>query len=404
MPENISSLLREFIDDYAPLELAFALFQAGVEAQLPTVLWRMPNAQEVQVLVAHAAQPHLPAIEGNCPGFAFHPFQVSEAAPVNFLPANLYYSGKGGEMPTEAGQELPARFWAILRKRGRKRLADWPLRPGGTVKYSHRAEFEQAVSTAVQAMRAGELEKVVLSRTKTLPLPLDFDVLATYAQLTRLYTTAFVSLVAIPGIGTWMGATPELLAQVDKKRVFRTVALAGTQPLTPGLTPADAIWRQKEIEEQALVQRYIISCFKHIRLREYTEVGPRTILAGNLLHLRTDYSAPMDELGFPHLGTQMLDLLHPTSAVGGMPKAKALEMINQLEPHERRYYSGFLGPVQIDGETNLGVNLRCVELGKDTVTAYAGAGMTADSDPAKEWVETELKMQTMLRLFQASES
>ncbi len=222
--------------------------------------------------------------------------------------------------------------------------------------------------------------------------------------MTNLYPTAFVSLVAIPGIGTWLGATPEVLVQIDRHHVFRTVALAGTQPITEGLTPADAIWRQKEIEEQSLVQRYIISCFKHLRLRDYVEMGPRTIAAGNLLHLKTEYSAAMEEVGFPNLGTQMLELLHPTSAVGGMPKAAALKMINELEQHNRRYYSGFLGPVQIGQETNLFVNLRCAEVGKDTVTAYAGAGMTADSNPAKEWQETELKMQTVLRLFQASES
>ncbi|MBC3538170.1 chorismate-binding protein [Rufibacter sediminis] len=392
--------------DTSPGETAHRLFQAALRAQLPVALWRLPNTQEVQVVVASGVQHALPPMEGPQKGFAFCPFQVSASAPVTFLPADLYFSGKAGTAPELGDTVLPTAFWADFQKSGLKTdlAGKWPSHPAGTVPSIARDAFEKTVSTSIKSMQAGCLEKVVLSRTKTLPLFEGFDLLHAFTQLTQLYATAFVSLVAIPGIGTWLGATPELLVQVDRHRVFRTVALAGTQPLTDGLTPADAIWRQKEIEEQALVQRYIVSCFRHLRLREYVEMGPRTVRAGNLLHLRTDFSAAMDEVGFLKLGTQMLELLHPTSAVGGMPKAAALQMIGQLELHERRYYSGYLGPVQLGQETHLFVNLRCVELGQDTVTAYAGAGMTADSVPAKEWVETELKMQTVLRLFQASES
>ncbi|MFC6999273.1 chorismate-binding protein [Rufibacter roseus] len=392
--------------DASPEEIAYHLFTAALQAELPAALWRLPNSQDIQVLVSGERQNELPQLEGGQKGFAFCPFQLSEAAPKVFLPAVLYFCSKIKESLETGEQELPERFWAVFKKTAQKQPSDltWPTHPDGTAKFLARDAFEKSVANAVEAMQAGCLEKVVLSRTKTLPLYEGFNLLNTFTQLTQLYPTAFVSLVAVPGLGTWLGATPELLVQIDKHKVFRTVALAGTQPLTEGLTSADAIWRQKEIEEQALVQRYIISCFKHIRLRDYVEVGPRTVAAGNLLHLKTDYSAAMEEVGFPHLGTQMLELLHPTSAVGGMPKASALKMIKELEPHDRRYYSGYLGPVQLGQETSLYVNLRCVELGKDTVTAYAGAGMTADSIPAREWQETELKMQTVLRLFQASES
>ncbi|WP_205503302.1 chorismate-binding protein [Rufibacter psychrotolerans] len=390
----------------APEETAFKIFRAALATQLPVALWRLPHTSEVQVVVAAQVTHAVPPLEGPKQGFAFCPFQASEAAPGTFLPADLYYSGKAGASLELGERELPARFWANLQETAPKRPPElpWPTHPAGPVKAIARDAFEQTVAHAVKAMQAGCLEKVVLSRTKTLPLFEGFGLLKAFTQLTQLYPTAYVSLVAIPGLGTWLGASPELLVQIDRHKVFRTVALAGTQPVTDGLTPADAIWRQKEIEEQALVQRYIVSCFRHLRLREYVEMGPRTVMAGNLLHLKTDFSAAMDEVGFPKLGTQMLELLHPTSAVGGMPKADALKMIHQLELHDRRYYSGFLGPVQLGQETNLFVNLRCVELGQDTVTAYAGAGMTADSVPAKEWQETELKMQTVLRLFQASQS
>jgi isochorismate synthase len=388
----------------SPVETAHALFTAALAAQLPVALWRLPFTQEVQVLVASKTETKLPPLEGPKKGFAFCPFTVSEAAEVTFLPADLYFSGKADSEVELGENKLPERFKPDFQKTGLKQELTWPSHPQGLPKAITRDAFEQTVATAVKAMQAGCLEKVVLSRTKTLPLFEGFDLVGAFTQLTHLYPNAFVSLVAVPGVGTWLGASPEVLVQIDRHHVFKTVALAGTQPLTDGLTPADAIWRQKEIEEQALVQRYIVSCFRHLRLREYVEMGPRTMAAGNLLHLRTDFSAAMDEVGFPKLGTQMLELLHPTSAVGGMPKASALHMIGELELHDRRYYSGYLGPVQLGQETNLYVNLRCVELGPEMVTAYAGAGMTPDSNPAKEWQETELKMQTVLRLFQATES
>jgi isochorismate synthase len=399
-------IISPFPEHMSPEDTAAAIFRAALSAELPVALWRLPNTKEVQALVAAQVTDALPAMEGPTSGFAFSPFQASATSPITFLPADLYFSGKAGESMVKGETELPVRFWAVLEETAlnQKPATTWPSNPGNPATSIPRDAFEQTVATAVKAMQAGCLEKVVLSRTKTLPLFEGFRLRKAFTDLTRLYPTAFVSLVAIPGLGTWLGASPELLVQIDQHQVFRTVALAGTQVITDGLTPADAIWRQKEIEEQALVQRYIISCFKHLRLRDYVEMGPRTVAAGNLLHLRTDYSAAMEEVGFPELGTQMLELLHPTSAVCGMPKAAALQMISQLERHDRRYYSGFLGPVQVGGETNLFVNLRCVELGQETVTAYAGAGLTPDSNPAKEWQETEFKMQTVLRLFQASES
>ncbi|WP_332912325.1 chorismate-binding protein [Algoriphagus boritolerans] len=108
-----------------------------------------------------------------------------------------------------------------------------------------------------------------------------------------------------------------------KEEQFHTMALAGTQPASGENPLKSAAWTQKEIEEQALVCRYIVDCFKKIRLREYEEHGPKTIMAGNLLHLRTDFKVDMKATGFPQLGSVMLDLLHPTSAVCGMPRKEA---------------------------------------------------------------------------------
>ena len=156
------------------------------------------------------------------------------------------------------------------------------------------------------------------------------------------------------------------------------------------------MWSQKEIEEQALVSRYIVNCFKKIRVREYIENGPKTIQAGNLLHLKTEFTCDKNAINFPELGSVMLSLLHPTSAVCGMPKEAAVAQINKLEKHDRAFYSGFLGPVNYNDTTALFVNLRTMKIDQQHITLYAGCGITADSDPEKEWLETEMKIKTVL--------
>ena len=128
-----------------------------------------------------------------------------------------------------------------------------------------------------------------------------------------------MSIVYTPEHGIWVGVTPETLVSIEDKSIFKTVALAGTKPYDESISLKNVAWTQKEIEEQALVERYIISCFKKIRLREYDEHGPKTSVAGNLMHLRSDFTVDMKATNFPQLGSVMLNLLHPTSAVCGMP-------------------------------------------------------------------------------------
>jgi isochorismate synthase len=245
---------------------------------------------------------------------------------------------------------------------------------------------------------------VVLSRTKDYPYTEKFDLFKAFQKLNKTYLSAFVSLINLPDRQeSWLGASPEKLVGMDAQGVFKTTALAGTQNARTKdgeVIPAKEVrWGQKEIEEQALVSRYIIECFKKIRLREYQEKGPKTSRAGNLYHLRTDFEVNTHEVNFPELGTVMLTLLHPTSAVCGMPKKSALKFINAAENYQRSLYSGYLGPVKIDQESSLFVNLRCMRFKNGTATLFAGAGITEDSDPQKEWDETEMKCETLLRVL-----
>ena len=369
----------------------------------PLAVWRAPDAEQPQLLVARSLEATYtglpPALDGGAPaGFAFFPFRDSDHNPALFLPADVRYDLARPDAVAVAptARELIPSLTAWLGLPTPAALA-WHYGNQPVPHTASEAEYTALVRRGVAAIEARDVMKVVSSRAMRRPLPPGFDPLAAFAELSGKYPRAFVSLVSVPGVGTWLGATPEVLAEVTADGQFRTMALAGTQPLVPGTRPQEAIWRQKEIEEQALVARYIVNCFKQLRLREYHETGPRTVVAGELLHLRTDFEVDLQSVPAPaSLGTDMLRLLHPTSAVGGMPKTAALAFLQRHEGYDRAYYSGFLGPVNVEapGLAYLFVNLRCLQLRPTEAILYAGTGLTIDSDPAREWQETQMKMQT----------
>lgn len=263
------------------------------------------------------------------------------------------------------------------------------------------SNFPEIVSEAVKEIKSGRLHKVVLSRYEDFDLQQPFDALNILQSLAKKYDNAFCHLTNTQTYGCWMGASPEKLIAIENNQYFSTDSLAGTQVLADDTELMDVAWTQKEIEEQAMVSRYIIECFKKIRLREYEEIGPKTVKAGNLTHLKTAFKVDMDYTNSPMLGSTMLELLHPTSAVCGMPRELADEFIKTQEGYQRSLYAGFLGPVGFDGNSDLFVNLRCMQLDEHTARLYAGAGITEYSNPEKEYLETANKMQTMLKALQA---
>ena len=392
-----------------------ALFATAIRFHLPVAVWRLPGTTEIKLCVSlRPAQTSgdVPQLESGISGFAFYPFQVSDKYPAHFIKADITYSSLSAKLKFNFKLSENPEYVALVQRlqehfekiKGSAHTSNWHVSRKVKPYQTSEANFNQLVQESVAAIEAGQMEKVVLSRVRATELAPGFDIMATYLRLQETYRNAFVSLVSIPDTGTWMGASPEILVQVSKDRIFKTVALAGTQALTPDCNPAKALWQQKEIEEQSLVQRYILNCFKRIRLREYTEMGPRTVVAGNLMHLRTDFMVDMKKENYPLLGTQMLQLLHPTSAVCGMPKEAAMDFIIQKEGYDRAYFSGFLGPVHIDGESNIYVNLRCSQLLEQVALTYAGAGITAESEPEKEWLETRLKMDTIRQVFRTKAS
>ncbi|MCX2745269.1 chorismate-binding protein [Mangrovivirga sp. M17] len=260
-----------------------------------------------------------------------------------------------------------------------------------------KTQYIEYVNQCIEEIRNERFKKVVPSRAKYTKLPDDFDIADLYCRLETSFPNGMINLIYLPDEGLWIGATPETLIEVDNKETFKTMSLAGTQKAQDDIELKNVLWRTKEIEEQALVSRYIINCLKKIRVREFEEEGPKTIRSGNLFHLMTGFKIDMEKINFPELGQVMLELLHPTSAVCGMPKNETEQFILDHEPINRKLFAGFMGPVNINDKTNIFVNLRCAKIYKEHILTYAGAGVTIDSDPEKEFEETELKCQSILR-------
>jgi isochorismate synthase len=133
---------------------------------------------------------------------------------------------------------------------------------------------------------------------------------------------------------------------------------------------------------------------KNYGINNFNQKGPETVAAGKIAHLRTVFQFPVSEIK-NKIG-KLVKELHPTPAVCGLPKEKAFDLILTTEKHKRRFYTGFLGPVNQNGNTDLFVNLRCAELGENTMNIYVGGGLTASSVAENEWEETIRKSQTLL--------
>ena len=397
-------------------------YRAATETSLPVALWRAPNSTQRHALVAFTEKVSPLRIDftHQLPGFAFSPFVNKKEQGTLFIKADLHLSqnghrfyaspnGNGNQKAAYKQLEFLTAYKTLLQGNASpltsatEQPKPWPTGQSPVAAPSPpndtaRKKFCALVSNAISYIQETGIKKIVASRVAQTPLPPNFSPIAAFEALCRRYPHAFVSLVSIPNVGTWIGASPELLLRLQAHQL-RTVALAGTQAFNPAIPLDKTVWGDKELEEQALVSDYIRAFFQQLNLRHFTEDGPRTVSAGNVIHLQSDFKIEMDSPRLLALANQVLHSLHPTSAVCGMPKQEALSFILEKEGYNRAFYSGFLGPVHLQGQSSLFVNLRCMQLQKTGALLYVGAGITQDSIPCAEWDETVLKSKTLLSVL-----
>ncbi len=273
---------------------------------------------------------------------------------------------------------------------------------------SEKNKHVELVKKGIDFIKGKHASKIVLSRKKNIYVE-QFDIVKTFENLLNKYTSAFVYVWYHPKIGLWLGATPETLVQT-KNNNFKTMSLAGTQVYNNSL---EVDWKSKELVEHQIVTNYIVSKLLAININCSVK-DTETVKAGNLVHLKAVISGRLKnkfQLG------DLIKALHPTPAICGVPKEIAKEFILKNESYKRLYYTGYLGELNFEKDnrkqknnkrnienhaynfketqSNLFVNLRCMEVQNKSLNIYVGGGITKDSNPEKEYLETVAKAEVM---------
>lgn len=252
--------------------------------------------------------------------------------------------------------------------------------------YPSELEYKSLIEKAIHFCQ-GKQGKVVVSRIKRASLRKEVEVLSLFKEICAQYKHSFNYLSYIPGKGVWIGASPEQLL-VGESPGFQIASLAGSRKASDRVP-----WTAKEYQEQQLVTDTIEDVLNQLKLK-YAKSEVVTVQAGNVEHLKTEFNTL--DCNEPLL---LADRLHPTPAISGLPVNEALTFIEDNEFNKRDFYAGVVGFFDA-AKYNLYVNLRSARVYQDCIDVYIGGGITAESNPQKEWDETEFKSQTLLSIVE----
>jgi isochorismate synthase len=239
----------------------------------------------------------------------------------------------------------------------------------------------------LHALKTTEVKKTVLSRIHSQTFDTSKS-LELFYLIEKEYPSAFVYCFSDPILGTWLGASPEILLKKEKD-IFQTTALASTKNADD-----PSPWNEKEKKEQEFVRVFINENLQSLGIDAIEQTEVYESFAGPVKHLRSDFRFSSSK----SIET-ILNCLHPTPAVCGLPQKSALKLIEELEQHKREFYAGYIGEIN-DGQTAIYVNLRCCQIIENQIHLYLGGGYTRESNPLLEWEETENKSRTILDIIQ----
>lgn len=356
------------------------IFDQLIEKQIAFACWFHPRENQMGLLVGNRSDvkffDRFDQLNGEA-GFVFAPYCITEKNPVILLQSNTFFEDFDPEDSLDISGLEPF-----------ERNTESEI-----CKFQSKVDYLGLIEKTISEIREGAISKVIISRQ--IPIKrTETSLGATFLQLHDQTPNAFTYFVNLPVAGMWMGATPEVLIKSDGDQ-FETVSLAGTQIRKQD--SEEYFWSTKDIEEQAFVSRYMLDVFFNFDIHKYKTKGPETLESGKVAHLKTSFFFAAEKIS-GCLGSFIADL-HPTPAVCGLPKDLADEYIRTNEFHQRKYYTGYLGPWRLGGQVSLFVNLRCMEITSDEYILYAGGGITARSVPEKEWDETNHKAKTLLSVI-----
>jgi isochorismate synthase len=301
--------------------------------------------------------------------------------------------------PDDVPEELAARLEARVRGLRHTPLPLLDPAPAGRFRIDSVAppeHYVEAVARAVERIRAGAFQKIVLAREVTVHAPTPHDAAAVFGVLRAGFESCYV-FCAGRGDAAFVAASPELLIRRDGLRA-QTVALAGSTRRSADPAVDDHLGEQllqsdKDREEQAIVARRIARALRPHAVWVAAPDEPTVIKVANIQHLATPIRAQLTQ---PLSAVELAGLLHPTPAVGGEPHAAAAPVIPALEGLDRGWYAGAVGWTDANDDGEFCVALRCALLRGAEARLYAGVGVVRDSDPAAELAETEIKLGALL--------
>lgn len=345
-------------------------FEEVVANKQSFVLFREPDSDILYVGRSYGDYnltfQHLDELNGQS-GYVIAPFRADENHPIVLVPIDEV---DGYSLP-KGIENLPA------------------LQEIATEQVAVDEGYARCFELFVGQLRDKVFDKLVLSRSVEKHGAELNDMAKAFSYAFNRYPHSYVYMLYTPQTGYWVGSTPEKMLQ-NKGDIWSTVALAGTQPLLKN-KKLPRRWSAKQCKEQEYVAAYIRQQLESIDIK-FLEKGTYPAYAGALSHLKTDFYFLMPDEN--KIG-DLLSLLHPTPAVCGLPKEEAYRFILENEGYDRSYYSGFVGLLDPKEETDLYVNLRCMNMQNGILTLYAGGGLLASSELNDEFQETEKKMQTM---------
>jgi menaquinone-specific isochorismate synthase len=387
------------------------LVTAGVAARIPVA----PGAGRLERLAATVAGLLAPATTADGGPLAVGALPFDDAAPGELsVPALVVEPAPGGGMlatTVAAGADPPdpaaAAARLLTRDGGDKHAAaraSGPAPPGesGPARASARvtARWERpgwraAVSTILEEIAAGRLDKAVLAREVLVEGERPF---ARAELLRRLAARA--AGVYLYASGGFLGASPELLV-ARSGHLARSRPLAGTVPRggSPAEEAASLAWLRTSAKE-ALEHRLVVDAVTGALAKAADRVevaATRVVRLPTVAHLGTEVTASLGDP--PPTALELAALLHPTPAVAGTPPQAALDLLARLEPSSRGLYAGPVGWVDGAGDGEWAVALRCASLQGRSARLFAGAGIVAGSDPEAEWEETASKLRAMLEVL-----
>jgi isochorismate synthase len=259
--------------------------------------------------------------------------------------------------------------------------------------------FERSVAVAIEAIRGGDLEKVVLAREVVVRAASAHDPAALFGAIREGFPTCFNFCVGTPE-AAFVGASPELLVR-SAGRTVSTVALAGStrrsaDPAVDDHLAERLLASDKDRGEQGMVVRQITESLRKLSVWVEAAPEPEIVKVANIQHLGTPIIAQLSQ---PLTAIELAGLLHPTPAVGGKPLKRAIGLIDEIEEMDRGWYAGPVGWMEGSGDGEFCVALRSALLRDREAHLYAGVGVVAGSSPPDELAETEVKLGALLPLL-----